>query len=94
VVTLLVEAGADANVLNPDTGSSALHHAAARCSLAATRLLVQRGADVGKRGANGETPLHEAAHYGSREVIDNFYNKYGYSIFYCIVSFELLKIPI
>ncbi|KAF4524278.1 hypothetical protein B566_EDAN012041 [Ephemera danica] len=34
------------------------------------RLLVQRGADVCKRGANGETPLHEAAHCGADQLVN------------------------
>jgi ankyrin repeat protein len=64
-----VAAGADVNVLYPDTGRSALHHAAARCSLIATRLLLHNGADVTKRGATGDTPLHEAAHSGADLVL-------------------------
>jgi ankyrin repeat protein len=65
---MLVDAGADVNILNPDTGTSALHHAAARCSFDATQLLVQRGATVDKISASGATVIHEAAHSGALQV--------------------------
>lgn len=66
---MLVEAGADVNILNPDTGTTALHHAAARCSLDATQLLVERGATVDKISATGATVVHEAAHSGALQVL-------------------------
>lgn len=65
---MLVDAGADVNILNPDTGTTALHHAAARCSLDATQLLVERGAAVDKISATGATVVHEAAHSGALHV--------------------------
>ncbi|XP_065349156.1 transient receptor potential channel pyrexia-like [Cloeon dipterum] len=70
VVKMLVAAGADVNILNTYTGSSALHHAAARCSLSATRLLMEHGAVVEKLSASGATALHEAAHSGALEVLE------------------------
>ncbi|XP_059486323.1 transient receptor potential channel pyrexia-like [Neocloeon triangulifer] len=69
VVRMLVDAGADVNILNPDTGTSALHHAAARCSLSATKLLVEHGAMVDKISATGATAIHEAAHSGALQVL-------------------------
>ncbi|CAB3384982.1 Hypothetical predicted protein, partial [Cloeon dipterum] len=70
VVRMLVAAGADVNILDPYTGTSALHHAAARCSLSATRLLMEHGAAVEKLSASGATALHEAAHSGALEVLE------------------------
>ncbi|XP_065349155.1 transient receptor potential channel pyrexia-like isoform X2 [Cloeon dipterum] len=70
VVKMLVAAGADVNILNPYTGTSALHHAAARCSLSATRLLMEHGAVVEKLSASGATALHEAAHSGALQVLE------------------------
>jgi len=78
IVQLLVDAGANVNILNPDTGTSALHHAAARCSLSATQLLVKHGAIVDKISSTGATALHEAAHSGAYQV-----KKSGFKIF-CI----------
>ena len=41
-------------------GRTALHEAAGRCGLSIVKLLIDAGAEVGARDADGMTPLHEA----------------------------------
>lgn len=70
LIRALLEHGADINEPAGDTGRTPLHFAApARCSLGIWReyqprivaLLLDRGAAVNARAANGATPLHAAA---------------------------------
>lgn len=62
----LMERGADPNAIDPDTGAAALHVAAAmkytHDSSAFVRMLVEHGADVRRRTADGRTALDVAEH--------------------------------
>jgi len=64
----LLEAGADVNLADSETGTSPLHAAAARRHLAAARLLISNDANVRGVGTDGMTPLHLAAAYGHLEM--------------------------
>lgn len=63
----LVGNGADPNGLQPG-GSSPLHAAAARGSLALTEILIRKGAALTARDARGRTPLDLAEEKGHRAV--------------------------
>jgi ankyrin repeat protein len=59
-VPLLVEAGADVNLVHGDTGT-ALYHACHFASLEKVKALVECGADENRAGPGGKTPLMAAA---------------------------------
>lgn len=61
----LIERGAQVNRL----GWTPLHYAASGPSVEAVRLLLERGAIVDARAANGNTPLLQAARYGSEDNV-------------------------
>jgi ankyrin repeat protein len=71
IVELLVKAGADVNVQNQDTGSTALHHAAVLRSVRAMQCLLDGGTVLEEGGSEGRmTVLHEAAKAGSVAVVE------------------------
>lgn len=51
------------------SGWSPLHYAASGPSAAAVQLLLERGAEVDARAPNGNTPLMQAARYGSEDSV-------------------------
>lgn len=83
-LSLLLSTGADVNLELPPGGETALHAAAIANAGEAARILIHAGADVNARvnsgvgthllggGAKlwGETPLHFAAAYADRELIE------------------------
>jgi ankyrin repeat protein len=66
----LVEHGADADAVFPDNGETPLHVVARRWDAAMAELLVDHGADVGRRRADGRTPYAVAELNGNRGVAD------------------------
>ena len=71
-----LDAGCDVNaIVVSHTGETPLHLAASRCRPEFCRLLLQRGADVNKRGPRNTTPLHQClwverpAGHAVREVL-------------------------
>jgi ankyrin repeat protein len=66
---LLLEAGADIDKVQPDTGTSALHMAAQMGHDEVIHVLVRAGANVNKRAVNGETPLYMAASRGEARAV-------------------------
>ncbi|MCO4770838.1 MAG: hypothetical protein KDA24_12470 [Deltaproteobacteria bacterium] len=56
----LIEAGADVNMRNPQTGQAPLHEAARRSSLASISALVAAGAELDARDGHDRTPLEQA----------------------------------
>lgn len=84
ILSLLLSAGADADLALPPGGETALHAAVVANAREAVQRLIHAGADVNARvhsgvgtylfggGAKlwGETPLHFAAAYADREVIE------------------------
>lgn len=65
LTVLLLEAGADIEKVQPNTGTSALHMAAQVGHTKVIDVLVKAGANVNKRAVNGETPLYMAASRGN-----------------------------
>lgn len=66
VIRLLLEHGADANMVD-DNGFSAIHQAAALNNVNALNLLIEHGADLHRASGKGYTPLHTAI-YGKAEA--------------------------
>lgn len=64
----LLDGGASANAHDPQSGTSALHNAAANGHVDVVTLLLDRGARC-ERNANGNTPLHWAALNGHAAVV-------------------------
>jgi ankyrin repeat protein len=64
----LLEHGADANLPWGEAGEAPLHVAARRWDVAMVALLVDHGADLGRRRADGATPHTIAARHGNHEV--------------------------
>jgi ankyrin repeat protein len=61
IVRLLLEAGADLTVVDPDMKATALHAAAYAGRTDAAKLLIKYGIDIDKQGPkNGYTALHDA----------------------------------
>jgi ankyrin repeat protein len=69
-VQWLLEHGADADPVFAGNGETPLHVAAAQWDVATVESLVQRGADVSRRRADGRTPHAVAALHGNREVAE------------------------
>jgi len=69
VVQLLLEYGADVNVVGADSGSTALHYAASLGYMDLCELLIRYGADTDAQTAKLETPLHLAISNGHRDVV-------------------------
>ena len=67
IMTLLLEAGADANC-EDSNGSTALHRAVLAGDPAGVRLLLKAGANIDKQNDRGECPLHTAIG-GTPEVV-------------------------
>ncbi|KAH0944398.1 hypothetical protein HN011_002966, partial [Eciton burchellii] len=71
IVRILVDANVFVNIIHPDTGTTALHHAAMLGSAEATRILLSNGAwPMFKCKSSGNTPLHIAASAGSIETLN------------------------
>lgn len=61
IVGLLLEAGADVAVVDPNMRATALHAAAYAGNAEAARLLIEHGVDIDAQGpVNGYTALHDA----------------------------------
>lgn len=70
IVKILVVAKVFVNVIHPDTGTTALHHAAMLGSAEATEILLSNGAwPMYKCKSSGSTPLHIVASTGSTETL-------------------------
>lgn len=67
---LLVDAGADLNVISRNDFQVAPIHSAAAGRAEVALLLVERGADVNVRQRHGWTPLQAAAQSGHGELVD------------------------
>ncbi len=68
IATLLIKAGCDLNVREPEDGWSALALAAYHGNLEITKLLLERGADIRLRTAQGWTALTLAIHHSHEKV--------------------------
>jgi hypothetical protein len=64
----LLDHGADANLAWGDEGEAPLHVAARRWNVAMVERLVQHGADVSRRRADGKTPHTLAELYGNADI--------------------------
>ena len=69
IIWLLVRYGAEVNATN-DSGSTALHHAAAHGRLASIRQLLKAGADPHKKDESGNTPAALAWREGNPQASD------------------------
>ncbi|XP_041474154.1 transient receptor potential cation channel subfamily A member 1-like [Lytechinus variegatus] len=71
VMKRLIEQKAEINIKTTDGYSSTpLHLASKRDSVEAVKLLCVHHADIDARQTNGRTPLHVAARYGSKEMVE------------------------
>jgi uncharacterized protein len=68
IVQLLLKRGADVNLPNVSTRSTALHYAAGHGDMALARLLLEHGAKLNVSDSQGETPLMYALVEGEVEV--------------------------
>ncbi|XP_012535807.1 transient receptor potential channel pyrexia isoform X1 [Monomorium pharaonis] len=70
IVRILVAAKVFVDIIHPDTGTTALHHAAMLGSAEATKILLSNGAwPMYKCKSSGSTPLHIAASTGNIETL-------------------------
>jgi ankyrin repeat protein len=69
VARLLLESGADVDVVSRNELKVAPLHSAVAGQLKVALLLIERGADVNVRQRHGWTPLHGAADAGDEEVV-------------------------
>ncbi|XP_032677663.1 transient receptor potential channel pyrexia-like isoform X2 [Odontomachus brunneus] len=70
IIKILMSKKAFVNIIHPDTGTTALHHAAVLGSVEATELLLANDAwPMFKCKSSGSTPLHIAASNGSTETL-------------------------
>eukprot|EP00752_Nemacystus_decipiens_P008811 g7863.t1 len=77
VAEVLLEAGADVNVLGKPLdnasgrsyGCAALHYAAGGGHPGIVKILLEHGADANAQDDRGDTPLHYAAHAGLGEIV-------------------------
>ena len=67
---LIVDAGAELDVVSRNDFSVYPIHSAAAGRASVALLLVERGADVNVRQRHGWTPLHSAAHNGSEALVN------------------------
>jgi len=65
----LLEAGADPNAKNSETGRTALHGAVEGGHLGVVKALIAAGANINQSGNDGQTPLQLAAIHGKVEVL-------------------------
>ena len=66
----LLASGADPNQADPELAEQPLGWAALYGNLPATRLLIERGADINKANRGGYRPLHSAAFLGKIDVLE------------------------
>jgi uncharacterized protein len=69
IAEMLIDQGADVNVVSRD-GNSPLMIAAAYGHVGVVRVLLAQGAEVNRRNARGNTALMHAAEFGHREVVE------------------------
>ncbi|XP_046750138.1 transient receptor potential channel pyrexia-like [Diprion similis] len=70
IVDALVSASASVNIVHPDTGTTALHHAVTLGSCKATKRLLEGGAwPTARCIGTGITPLHIAASAGFHDIL-------------------------
>ncbi|XP_046474385.1 transient receptor potential channel pyrexia [Neodiprion pinetum] len=70
IVDILVSASASVNIVHPDTGTTALHHAVTLGSREATKRLLEGGAwPTARCIGTGITPLHIAASAGFHDIL-------------------------
>jgi len=74
---MLVERGADVNVMNNQT-YTALHWAASKGHYYVVEELLNMNADFDAKDSNGDTPLHLAAKTGSNDAV---YNNEDYQMY-------------
>lgn len=70
IVETLLDAGADPNLPEEDTGGTPLMYAAKRGYLEIVRLLLEAGADPNIKDTYGETALMKAEKFGKNEVVE------------------------
>ena len=74
-VTILIDNGADVNLLD-NTDRTALHFAAADgTSVEAVETLINAGADINAKTTGGDTPLMKAAIFNQAEVVEVLMDK-------------------
>jgi ankyrin repeat protein len=78
-VPLLVEAGADVNLVHGYTGT-ALYHACHFASLEKVKALVECGADENRAGPEGKTPLMVAADQSQANIVEYLLGRPGIDI--------------
>lgn len=66
----MIEAGANIDAKDPNTGASPLHYAVWQGNMALVALLIDRGADVNSVTKNGATPLHTAVLRQQTEIAE------------------------
>ena len=70
MVTKLLEAGADVNIISPQTGDTALSTASSMGYVGYVKQLIEAGADINQpEGQSCMTPLMEAARSGNIEIV-------------------------
>jgi len=69
VLSMILNMGADANVLGSD-GNRALDIACLKGDAASARILLEHSANPSLRNKTGSTPLHDAALNGNKDVIE------------------------
>ncbi|KAK2577416.1 hypothetical protein KPH14_003525 [Odynerus spinipes] len=76
IIDVLVSAKASVNVIHPDTGSTALHHATTLASPKAVRRLLEGGAwPLFQCSNTRSTPLHIASAAGNLEILAVLFSK-------------------
>lgn len=66
----IIKSGADLDALDPQSGSTPLGMAITFNNLAAVKLLIENGANINKQSKDGSTPLHTAAFFCRREILE------------------------
>ncbi len=70
LVQLLLDRGADVNQPGGSLGSTALHDAIYKGSVATALVLLENNADIQATASNGWTPLHCASYSGNTRLVD------------------------